>query len=199
LIYNATGGAEVPQGVVDGVVGFGDGVFSSITFGFGDLNEVRNAIGVSNAANRCSGIYRAAHFAGAIQGGIALGGAGAGYLSKLADVRRSYQSGLAAARAANLTPFQAWGARRMLGSTLKESTPWLARQWIYLRNLRTYGDRLGPAWDPARMTSAARTLTDTNKYLDTLTLLPRSLPELGAIAGGGVAAAMTASGDCGCQ
>jgi len=33
----------LPDWLVNGATGFGDGVYSAITFGMGDLNDVRNA------------------------------------------------------------------------------------------------------------------------------------------------------------
>jgi RHS repeat-associated protein len=81
VIYDLTGGASVPQGVVDGAVGFGDGVYSGITFGIGDLSDVRGAIGIDGGVNKCSSLYGGFHIAGSIQGGFALGGAGGAKLS----------------------------------------------------------------------------------------------------------------------
>jgi hypothetical protein len=127
----------------------------------------------------------------------AFGGGVGGYLAKLRQVRQAYQGGLAAAREAEVTAQQAWATRRVIGQGLKQETPVGARQWIYGRNARRYGDELGPPWNPQKMTDATKTLTDTNAFLDNLVRLPsRGLPIAGGVAGGAAAAA---TGDCTCQ
>ena len=68
-------GDPLPQGLVDGVTGFGDGVFNAITFGYGDLSEIRSAFGINGGVNKNSDLYSGGHLAGAINGGAALGGA----------------------------------------------------------------------------------------------------------------------------
>ncbi len=127
----------------------------------------------------------------------AIGGGVGGYLAKLRQVRQAYQGGLAAAREAELTPYQAWATRRAIGQGLKQETPAGARDWIYGRNLQRYGDELGPQWSPSKMSDATKTLTDTNPWLDNLLRLPsRGLPSAGGAAAGAAAAAV---GDCTCQ
>lgn len=76
-IYNATGGWGPSQQVVNGVTGFGDGVYNGITFGLGDLQDVRDAAGIDGGVDPCSDEYQIAKVAGQIQGAAALGGAAA--------------------------------------------------------------------------------------------------------------------------
>jgi hypothetical protein len=106
------------------------------------------------------------------------------------------QDGLAAARAANLTPFEAWATRRTLGATLKAQmrNPW--RWWAYHR----YDDALGPLWDPASMRSVTKTLSDTNAFFDTILYLPRTgMAAGGAVLGGGLGSTVDTPEGCGCQ
>ncbi|MDR2877018.1 MAG: hypothetical protein LBV36_03120 [Chromatiales bacterium] len=49
----------LPQWLVDGVAGFGDQAFNLATFGLGDLQDVRNALGVDGGVNQCSNAYSA--------------------------------------------------------------------------------------------------------------------------------------------
>lgn len=69
-------GDPINQDVVDGFVGFGDGVFQTITLGIGDLDELRKIGGIDGGVNKCSDIYEWSKLAGNIEGGAALGGAG---------------------------------------------------------------------------------------------------------------------------
>ncbi len=64
-----------PQYVMDGVVGFGDGAFNAITFGLGDLDEIRKAMGIDGGVNLNSDAYNNSYIVGAINGGGAVGGA----------------------------------------------------------------------------------------------------------------------------
>jgi len=66
----------LPQGIVDGVSGFGDGVFNAVSFGFGDLNGIRRSIGIDGGVNQGSAIYRGGRVAGNIQGGFTNFGVG---------------------------------------------------------------------------------------------------------------------------
>jgi RHS repeat-associated protein len=68
-------GDPLPQGLVDGVTGFGDGVYSGITFGLGNLQDVRDLAGIDGGVDPCSAAYRYSHVAGEIEGAVALGGA----------------------------------------------------------------------------------------------------------------------------
>lgn len=66
---------SVPQGLVDGVTGFGDGAYGAITFGMGDLGDIRGVLNIDGGINKTSSSYRGWHVVGAINGGAALGGA----------------------------------------------------------------------------------------------------------------------------
>ncbi|MBK8308573.1 MAG: hypothetical protein IPL00_16130 [Gammaproteobacteria bacterium] len=66
---------QPPQGLVDGVTGFGDGVYSGITFGFGDLRAIRGAMNIDGGINYNTGAYNAAYAGGAVVGASASGGA----------------------------------------------------------------------------------------------------------------------------
>lgn len=66
---------SLPQWVVDGFTGFGDGVYAAITLGLGDLQDVRDLLQIDGGINPCSDIYGALNTAGNIVGGTALGGA----------------------------------------------------------------------------------------------------------------------------
>jgi hypothetical protein len=55
---------ELPQGVVDSVTGFGDGVFSAFTLGHFDLQNTRDALGIDGGINKCSISYKVSHGAG---------------------------------------------------------------------------------------------------------------------------------------
>jgi RHS repeat-associated protein len=136
----------------------------------------------------------------AVSAGLgALGGGIGGYVQKLRDVRQAYQSGLTAAREAELTAAQAHAARRELGRGLKEATPPGARDWIYGRNARKYGDPLGPPFDPVKYSDVNKTLTDTNRFLDGLLQLPETgLAGAGGVIGG-VGGAAASAGNCKCQ
>jgi RHS repeat-associated protein len=67
-------GDPLPQGLVDGVTGFGDGVYRGITFGLGNLQDVRDLMGIDGGVDPCSAAYRYSHIAGEIEGAAALGG-----------------------------------------------------------------------------------------------------------------------------
>lgn len=66
---------SVPQGLLDGVTGFGDGAYSAITFGMGDLGDIRALLSIDGGVDESSSLYSGGHLAGAINGGAALGGA----------------------------------------------------------------------------------------------------------------------------
>jgi hypothetical protein len=68
-------GDPLPEDLADAVTGFGDGAFRAVTLGFGDLNEIRNALGIDGGIDRCSAAYKNSLVAGGITGGAALGGA----------------------------------------------------------------------------------------------------------------------------
>ena len=50
-------GDPLPDGLANSVVGFGDGVYRALTFGLGNLNEFRNAIGIYGGVDLCSSTY----------------------------------------------------------------------------------------------------------------------------------------------
>jgi len=66
---------SLPQWFVDGVTGFGDGVFEAITFGIGDLQDIRDFMGIDGGVDPCSGAYRYSGYGGNAVGAFALGGA----------------------------------------------------------------------------------------------------------------------------
>jgi RHS repeat-associated protein len=66
---------DIPASVVNAVTGFGDGVFNAITLGQGNLQDVRDALGVDGGVDPCSAAYKGGKVAGQIQGAAALGGA----------------------------------------------------------------------------------------------------------------------------
>jgi len=64
----------VPQSIVDAFTGFGDGAYESITFGMGDLQDVRNAFGIDGNINKdCEG-YKNFKRVGKVAGAIATSG-----------------------------------------------------------------------------------------------------------------------------
>jgi hypothetical protein len=133
----------------------------------------------------------------------ALGVVGAGVgstLAKARNVRLAYQNGLNAGKNAGLNARQAHALRRNLGEKLKRGTPQPFRSGIYRRNLKKYGDPLGPKFDPLKHTDVNKILTDTNPIVNTiLRLPPRGLSEIGAGIGGAFGSAVPLDGDpCEC-
>jgi len=80
---------NLPQGVVDATTGFGDGAFTVLTIGFGDLQSVRDFLNVDGGVNRHSTTYQGFEIAGGILGGGTLGGAGLRVLSNFTGTARS--------------------------------------------------------------------------------------------------------------
>ena len=82
-IYNATGGATVPQGVVDAAAGFGDGIVSTISLGTLDLGTVRERMGTDGAVNKNSSFYKSGAYTGAAyaSAGSLAGAARSGYVT----------------------------------------------------------------------------------------------------------------------
>jgi RHS repeat-associated protein len=76
-IYDVTDGWSPGQTTVDVVAGFGDGVYSAITFGIGDLQDVRDALDIDGEVDPCSDAYQWSKVAGQVQGSVALGGTAA--------------------------------------------------------------------------------------------------------------------------
>lgn len=64
---------SLPQELVDGIAGFGDGTFRARTLGAGDLGEIRDILGIDGGVNENSSLYSSAHLVGSINGGAALG------------------------------------------------------------------------------------------------------------------------------
>lgn len=54
---NALSLPALPNWVVDATAGFGDGIFTAVTFGAGDLEKVRAALGSGGTVNKNSGYY----------------------------------------------------------------------------------------------------------------------------------------------
>ncbi|WP_431113183.1 RHS repeat-associated core domain-containing protein [Variovorax paradoxus] len=71
VIYRATGGRSLPQGVVDFSAGVGDNL------SFGITNRIRDLMGTNGVVNKCSGAYSAGEWAG-IGVGLGIGGAARG-------------------------------------------------------------------------------------------------------------------------
>ena len=65
---------SLPQGFVDFWAGFGDGAYKAITFGSGDLQDVRDLLGIDGGVDRDSRMYEALYVGGVIVGSGALGG-----------------------------------------------------------------------------------------------------------------------------
>ena len=63
------------QSFVDTTAGFGDGVYKAITLGLGDLQDIRNALGINGGINKCSNEYEMSSATGNVVGAAALGGA----------------------------------------------------------------------------------------------------------------------------
>jgi hypothetical protein len=61
--------------MVESTIGFGEGVYGAITFGMGNMNDVRWGLGMESFAPGDTTIYCGSHTIGGIQGGFALGGA----------------------------------------------------------------------------------------------------------------------------
>jgi RHS repeat-associated protein len=57
-------GDPLPQWLVDGATGFGDGIFETVSFGYGSLGGIRNSLGIDGGVDECSGVYRASRFFG---------------------------------------------------------------------------------------------------------------------------------------
>ena len=126
----------------------------------------------------------------------AIGGGVGGYVAKLRQVRQTYHDALISASKADLTPYQAWITRRIIGEGLKKETPLGARQWIYGRNLKRYNDELGPAWERVQHKTTEQILFGTNPSMNKLLSLPsRGLPTTGGVMSG---VGAFAKGDCLC-
>jgi hypothetical protein len=67
---------SLPDGFANAVTGFGDGTYRALTFGFGSLNNFRNAIGIHGGVDLCSADYAAGRNGGLIFGAATLWAAG---------------------------------------------------------------------------------------------------------------------------
>lgn len=63
------------QDLVDATAGFGDGVYKVITLGLGDLQNIRDILGIKGGINKCSNEYTISSVIGNVVGATALGGA----------------------------------------------------------------------------------------------------------------------------
>lgn len=84
----------LPDWIVDATAGFGDGVYAAITFGAGDLEQVRKLLGSGGTVNQNSGYYITSNVTGEIYVALIPVGAGTQALSsvksaKIAGVVRS--------------------------------------------------------------------------------------------------------------
>ncbi|WP_292916078.1 RHS repeat-associated core domain-containing protein [Nitrosomonas sp.] len=69
-------GDPLPQGIVNAIVGFGDGISSFATFGMYSTIDVRNSLGINNGVDYCSSLYSGGKFAGYARGTGTLWAAG---------------------------------------------------------------------------------------------------------------------------
>ena len=107
-------------------------------------------------------------------GAFGIVGGGIGHaLQKVRGIRNTYHSALKSGLSKNLSPHQAHELRRIAGAKLKEQTPEPFRSMIYRRNVKKYGDPLGPKFDPNMHVDVKRTLTKTNKFADHILFLPQ--------------------------
>jgi RHS repeat-associated protein len=74
-VYHVTGGWTPSQTVVDLSAGFGDGIVDVLSFGYVELGDVRQRLGIDGGVDECSWIYRGGHFAGATSGVVLTGAA----------------------------------------------------------------------------------------------------------------------------
>lgn len=85
-------GDPLPQGLVDGVTGLGDGAYTAITLGFGNLQDVRDLLNIDGGIDKCSATYNVSNAIGKGVGTIALAGAGGAKLFQVAQVRSTAQA-----------------------------------------------------------------------------------------------------------
>jgi RHS repeat-associated protein len=90
LVYQATGGAQAPQWLVNGAAGFGAGVSLGLT------NVINNQLGYANQVNQCSTAYQVGSWASFALGGGRLAYAG---LAKGISITASSGAAASAARA----------------------------------------------------------------------------------------------------
>jgi len=89
----------LPQGLVDGVTGFGDGIN---VFGFSPSKAIRDGWGISGGVNKCSPEYRASHKAGDLYSDMMPGIGRIGYIARVGAIpgKATSVAGAYAARAA---------------------------------------------------------------------------------------------------
>ncbi len=113
-------GDPLPQGLVDGVAGFGD------AFGAG---LIRDALGIDGGVNKCSPAYNTATAIGSLWGPMGR----LGYIAKVSQIpRRAAQLGGSAWKQAR----RAYKYRKLMKSYFRGRTPW--RKWL---------ERRDPTWD----------------------------------------------------
>lgn len=62
--------------LINGIVGFGDGIYNGITLGLGSLGDIRDTLGINGDINSCSGSYNTLNTLGSFWGGATITGAG---------------------------------------------------------------------------------------------------------------------------
>ncbi|WP_254058600.1 RHS repeat-associated core domain-containing protein [Dyella sp. S184] len=108
-------GDPLPQGLVDGVTGFGDGVFSAVTFGQLSLADLRNqSIYTAGAIDPCSKYYKNAFTYGQLYGAATVTAGVGGLAVKVAGAattaQATYLSLQLATGAVDLTGYTVEGA-----------------------------------------------------------------------------------------
>jgi RHS repeat-associated protein len=73
----------LPQGLVDGVAGFGDGINF---FGFSPSTTIRDGWGIAGSVNKCSPGYRASHKAGDLYSDMMPGIGRIGYIARVSAI-----------------------------------------------------------------------------------------------------------------
>jgi len=85
-------GDTLPQGLVDGITGFGDGVFSALTFGQFNLQDTRDALNISGGVDKCSASYDVSLGIGELWGSGVYAVGGGAALSQIAGAQTTAQS-----------------------------------------------------------------------------------------------------------
>jgi hypothetical protein len=150
-VWYATDGWSPSQGLVNGVAGFGDGAYAAITLGIGDLQDVRDVLGVDGGIDACSTTYQLSSLAGNVVGAGALAGAGAvkafqytGPAANWLRLGRSYSQTLQGTVRLSLR----WGAspakngkylQQIPSQTLRALNQWMRNQRVPLPGWR-YAD-----------------------------------------------------------
>ena len=82
-------GDPLPQWLVDGAAGFGDGISSIVTFGIYNTADLREDLGIDGGVNECSSTYKGSKYAGYAWGV----GTGVGAVGSALKVKVSFFSG----------------------------------------------------------------------------------------------------------